>query len=61
MQNVPNAFRECFCGVNARDFGPPRLVNANLIKDRRELVSVLGHVDLLRVRSEDLDTALFEA
>jgi hypothetical protein len=52
---------EVFRGFNGRDFGPLRLVNANLIKDGGELVSVLGHINLLGVRSENLNTSLLEA
>jgi hypothetical protein len=61
LNDVPNAFRERFRSLNTRHFSPFWLVNANLVEDRRELMSVLCHIDFLRVCSEHLDATLFEA
>jgi len=41
--------------------GPLRLVNTNLVKNRRELVTIFCVIDLLRVGTKDIDTALGEA
>ena len=59
--NIPNAFSEGFGSFDARDFGPFGLVNADLVKDRGEFVPVFGHIDILGVRSEDVDTIFLEA
>lgn len=58
--DVPNTLRERLCSLNTRHFSPFWLVNAYLVKDRRELMSVLCHIDILGVRSEHLDATLFE-
>jgi hypothetical protein len=58
--NAPNALGERFGGINTCNFGPFGLIDADLVEDRRELVSIFCHIDLLGVRSKDLDTVLLE-
>ena len=58
--DVPNTSRKRFRSLNTRYFSPFWLVDANLVKDRRELMAVLCHIDIVGVRSEHLDTTLFE-
>lgn len=59
-KSVPNTLSECLGGFDGADFGPLRLVNTDLIKDRRELMTVLCLIDILRIRTKNGHTALLQ-
>jgi hypothetical protein len=59
-ENLPDAGSELLCSIDAGDFGPGRLINADAIEDGRELVTVLGIVNHFRIGSQDVEAVLLE-
>ena len=60
-QYSPNLLGEGFGSVHRGDLGPFGLIDANAIEDRRELVTILGLVDLSGVCPENVDARVLEA
>ena len=57
---LPNALSELLRGIDGRDLCPLGLINTNAVQDRRELVTILRAVDLLRVSSKNVHASLLE-
>ena len=61
MPHVPDTVSELLRGLERSDLSPFRLIDANAIENRRELVAVFRTIDLLRVGTKNIDTGLLEA
>lgn len=59
--DVPDFVGKVLCRFERRDFSPLRLINANLIEDGRELVSIFSIVNTFRISSQDLDASILKS
>lgn len=59
--DVPDFVGKVLRRFERRDFSPLRLINANLIEDGRELVSIFSIVNTFRISSQDLDASILKS
>lgn len=58
---APDTLAEFVCGLHAGEGRPRRLIDANLLHQIRVLLSVLGLIDVVRVRAKKVESAVVEA
>lgn len=58
---LPDLVRKAFCIIHGNYFRPSRLINSNAVKDRGKFMSVLCHVNLFWISSEDVDTTFLKS
>ena len=59
-RHLPDILRKLFGSSNTGNLRPLRLVDADLVQNGGEFVTIFSMIDVLRIRSEDIDTRVFQ-